>query len=367
MFGGGPDRPRKQAGPVDALITGVLDFELDIGVVNDVDIDPIRQPSTAPIVDPSEREKLLSDTAPFENEPSFWLDRENWLSIQGTEFGQNLFVGSKRLALPEKWKNPDFPFVRGLHDGSILVTDTSFEIGNAENTWILNREGKILAHFASGSAAVEISPLGGGLIAVGYHPLSAVRFGYRVEPQQRTAIAFFDEQGKLLTTFNHEAGRSGVAAENVRCMTRLSPHELLFVPETATLHGQSVENPVIFYNCATSRTMLFSSPFGGAEACSAAHNRNGDLWILLASPEGFEDQLIGFDPVRKVSQYLGAFTGIFRGLASTGTESGASAEMAGFLAQELASEYQWVLPNSDALPLATLSNEDADERPSPSV
>lgn len=330
IIGGGFERPpRTQPG----LEVGILDFELDIGVVNDVDVDPL--------LVSLERQEDPSDPH------SFQLKQEEWLSIQGTEFGQNLFVGRRRVALPEGWKNPDFPFVRGMFDGKVLVTDTTFDLAGGSNTWIIDRDGGVSARFGVGSAAVEIAPLGGGMIAVAYHPMSAVRFGHRVEPQQRTAIAFFDKAGQLLTTFNHEAARSGVSAENVRCMTRLSAHELLFVPETARMKGQDIENPVIFYNCTNARTIMFSAPFGGAEACSAARGPDGNLWVLLASPEGFEDQVIAFDPVRKISQYLGAFTGIFRGLASHGL---GGSNLGGFLAQEMAAEYEWVLPDQDRLP-----------------
>ena len=244
-----------------------------------------------------------------------------------------------------------------------LVSDTTFSSAHDKNTWILSRTGKIQAHFGIGSAAVEIAPLEGGLIAVAYHPLSAKKFGHRVEPQQRTAIAFFDHDGKLLTTFNHEAGRSGIAAENVRCMTRISPLELVFVPEKLINRGQEVENPVVFYHCASGRTVVFSAPFPGTEAISVARGPDGETWVLLASPEGFEDQVIAFDPARKISQYLGAFTGIFRGLASPGFEGWDLTHnlSGGFLAQEVVAEYNWVLTDTAALPPQHLSADEKSE------
>ena len=364
---GGSDRTDRGSGRErsQGLVRGVLDYELDIGVVGDVDPDPIkmgRTPVGSQII-PTEASELRA----------FALMPEHWLSIQGGEFGQTLFIGQERIALPPEWRNPDFPFVRGLSDGSILISDTSFDASHEKNTWILSRTGEVLAHFGIGSAAVEIAPLEGGLIAVAYHPMSAQRFGHRVEPQQRTAIAFFDRQGKLLTTFNHEAGRANISAENVRCMTRISPVELVFIPEKLTNNGQAVENPVVFYHCATGRTVVFSAPFGGSEAVSVARDASGDSWILLASPEGFEDQVIAFDPARKMSQYLGAFSGIFRGLSghvSTGADFGTSDDSktdfgkqasresllsGGFLAQEIVSEYNWVLADSNALPSRELS------------
>lgn len=367
--GGGRERP------VSGLVRGVLDFELDIGVVGDVDPDPLKMGRT-----PVDSEAL--------DARAFSLTPDQWLSIQGSEFGQNLFIGHERVSLPPEWKSPDFPFVRGMPDGTILVSDTTFDVSHEKNTWILSRKGDVLAHFGIGSAAVEIAPLDGGLIAVAYHPMSAQRFGHRVEPQQRTAIGFFDRHGKLLTTFNHEAGRSNIAAENVRCMTRVSPIELVFVPEKLMSRGQEVENPVVFYNCATGRTVVFSAPFGGAEAISIARGGDGESWLLLASPEGFEDQVIAFDPARKMSQYLGAFNGIFRGLAGLvsganfsgsfpetrpdrreiETERGSlrgSLLSGGFLAQEVVSEYNWVLADSNALPTRELSafeNKDEDHK-----
>jgi hypothetical protein len=332
------------------LVRGVLDYELDIGIVGDVDPDPMKINAIQHAPETSELRFFESSDLPPEHAMTraFSLAPENWLSIQGSEFGQNLFIGSTRIELPPEWRNPDFPFVRGMPDGTVLISDTTFDVAHEKNTWILSRTGEVLAHFGVGSAAVEISPLEGGLIAVAYHPISAQRFGHRVEPQQRTAIAFFDRHGKLLTTFNHEAGRSNIAAENVRCMTRISPLELVFIPEKLVSAGQEVENPVVFYHCATGRTAVFSAPFGGAEAVSVTRGRDGESWLLLASPEGFEDQVIAFDPARKMSQYLGAFNGIFRGLLSGGFSGG-------FLAQEVVSEYNWILADSEALPARELS------------
>lgn len=382
MSGNGSDRTaRGEKSP--GLVRGVLDFELDIGVVGDVDPDPLklgRAPVSAEIIDSQ----------------AFMLAPEHWLSIQGNEFGQSLFIGQEQFELPADWKNPDFPFVRGLPDGTILVSDTTFERSHEKNTWILSRKGEVLAHFGIGSAAVEIAPLDGGLIAVAYHPLSAQKFGHRVEPQQRTAIGFFDRSGKLLTSFNHEAGRSNISAENVRCMTRISPLELVFIPERLLSRGQEVENPVVFYHCATGRTVVFSAPFGGAEAVSVARGVDGESWLLLASPEGFEDQVIAFDPARKMSQYLGAFNGIFRGLSgfvstnaasvaphghktvdlkrespsvlsSSGNLNGPAGTTGilsgGFLAQEVVAEYNWILADSEALPARGVSAfDDSDQR-----
>lgn len=368
---GGSDRTGRDR--AQGLVRGVLDYELDIGIVCDVDPDPIKF-SRGPIAS-----EIIATKDPANNGSltrAFALGPESWLSIQGNEFGQNLFIGSERIPLPPEWRNPDFPFVRGLPDGNILVSDTTFDISNEKNTWILSRTGEVISHFGVGSAAVEIAPLEGGLIAVAYHPMSARKFGHRVEPQQRTAIAFFDTQGKLLTSFNHEAGHSGIAAENVRCMTRISPVELVFIPEKLTRDGQEVENPIVFYHCATGRTVYFSAPFGGAEAVSVARGHAGESWLLLASPEGFEDQVIAFDPARKMSQYLGAFNGIFRGLSGfvsanvkiggmkfgdSSAEDGSSEGSrnatlsGGFLAQEIVSEYNWVFTDSAVLPEREMS------------
>jgi hypothetical protein len=55
--------------------------------------------------------------------------------------------------------------------------------------------------------------------------------------------------------------------------------------------------------------------------------------IHLASPEGWEDQIITFDPAEKISQHRGEFLGIFRGL-----EGGA------FLAQLSSADFAVVLP-----------------------
>jgi len=90
--------------------------------------------------------------------------------------------------------------------------------------------------------------------------------------------------------------------------------------------------------------------------------------------------VIAFDPARKVSQYLGVFTGIFRGLTGFSVSQGiglavdslanpvkeaAETELrpsvqlkapwshlsGGFISQEIVSEYNWVLANPEALPV----------------
>lgn len=342
----------------------MLDFELDIGTVGDVDLD------THALQQLLTKGGALNSgefAGPDFEQSAFNLPIAPWLSIQGGQFGQSLFVGDERIALPPEWKNPDFPFVRSMPDGRILVSDTSFESAHGENTWILNRKGEVEARFGIGSAAVEICPLEGGLIAVAYHPLSAKRFGHKVEPQQRTAIAFFDFKGRMLTSFNHEAGRSKTFAENVRCMTRISATEIVFIPEKLMQDGQEITNPIVFYNCANGRTLAISTPYALSEAVSLTRGPDAAPWILLASPEGFEDQVIAFDPARKISQYLGSFVGIFRGLTDfrakfirpSETSMSSSAEWAnkflqytsgGFLAQEVVAEYQWVLADPQILP-----------------
>lgn len=342
----------------------MLDFELDIGTVGDVDLDTHALQQLLANGDTLNSGELAG---PDFEQSAFNLPIAPWLSIQGNQFGQSLFIGDDRIALPQEWKNPDFPFVRSLPDGRILVSDTSFESAHGDNTWILNRKGEIEARFGIGSAAVEVCPLEGGLIAVAYHPLSAKRFGHKVEPQQRTAIAFFDLKGRMLTSFNHEAGRSKTFAENVRCMTRISATEVVFIPEKLVQDGQEITNPIVFYNCANGRTLAISNPYGLSEAVSMTRGPDAAPWILLASPEGFEDQVIAFDPARKISQYLGSFVGIFRGLsdfrakfirpAETSTDSSTAwankflqYSSGGFLAQEVVAEYQWVLADPVVLP-----------------
>jgi hypothetical protein len=250
------------------------------------------------------------------------------LSIQGSDSHQVLIWGSERVALPPKWSSPEFPIVRYLPDGRALVVDTNFT-AREKNAWILNPTGGVDAHFEVGSAAVEVCGLW-GLIAVAYHPISARANGHKIQPLQRTGVAFFDLAGRLVMGFNQEAASVGVAVENVRCMTALSRSQLLFVPEHLSVQGKEVENPIILFDCATRRPKIFSGPFGGAEAIAMA-----DGLIHLASPEGHEDQIITFDLDTKFSQHRGEFLGIFRGL-----ESG------GFLAQLSSSDYAVIVPEA---------------------
>lgn len=251
------------------------------------------------------------------------------ISIQGSSNHQVLMVGSQRLALPEQWSVPEFPFVRYLPDGRILAVDSNIDASRDKNAWILDPRGDIEAHFEIGSGAVEIAGLW-GLIAVAFHPLSAKAHGYQIQPLQRNGIAFFDLNGKLVMGFNQEASAVGVAAENIRCMTALSRSQILFVPEQLTVHGQEIENPVVLFDCATRRPRVYSAPFPRAEAIAMA-----DGFIHLASPEDWEDQIITFDPETKISQHRGEFFGIFRGL-----------ENGSFLAQLSASDYAIIAPES---------------------
>jgi hypothetical protein len=254
------------------------------------------------------------------------------VTIQGSDSHQVLMRGQDRIQLPDEWSSPDFPFVRNLPDGRILVVDTGYKTASEKNAWILSTRGTIESHFEIGSAAVEIAGLW-GLIAVAYHPLSAKAHGHQIQPVQRTAIAFFDSSGRLVMGFNQEAAAVGVNAENVRCMTALSRSQLLFVPERLTIHGKEVENPVVLFDCATRRPRIYSAPHARCEAISMA-----DGWIHLASPEGWEDQIITFDAEAKISQHRGEFLGIFRGL-----EGGA------FLAQLSSSDYAVVVPEAPQL------------------
>lgn len=351
-----------------------IDFDLDIGVVNDIDFDngfylgedaralssPLtsQRPSEIGEIRISEPKPVGFEarlTPPSPNhafDQTFELDASCFLSLQGTSHGQALFLGrNKKIELPREWSNPDFPFVRSLPDGDILVSDTSFELALGKNTWILNRAGDVKSHFAIGSAAVEIvcveAEPGSILIAVAYHPLSAKRFGHRIEPQQRTAIAFYDRTGRMVSTFNHEASRAGISADNVRTMTRISPSEILFVPESAQVDGEKILSPAIIYNARNQETTVFPMPYKSPESVSLALTADGTQCFLLASPEGYEDQVIAFDPVHKMSHYLGAFVGIFRGLALG--DRGSQPFWGGFLAQEFSSGYDWVLPEPGVL------------------
>ena len=244
------------------------------------------------------------------------------VSIQGSRNHQILIRDREQLSLASTWSCPDYPFVRSMPDGRLLVVDSGFEAGRGRNAWILKQNGSIESHFEIGAAAVEIACLW-GLIAVAYHPLSAKAQGHPIQPLQRTGVAFFDFTGRMVMGFNHEAAQVGVAIENVRCMTALSRSQLLMVPERLTIHGKDVENPVVLFDCATRRPTIYTAPYPRAEAVTMA-----DGFIHLASPEGYEDQIITFDPETKISQHRGEFLGLFRGL-----ESGA------FLAQLSASDY----------------------------
>lgn len=276
-------------------------FDLDIGVVLDIDPDPLAPRST-----------WMNSLSNWDSMP---LGGREWVSIQGNQRGQFLVIENQHFELPPDWKNPDFPHLRALPDGRLLLVDTHPQSAQGPNAWIINRRGQVEERFDLGAAPVEIAAMHGGMLIVAYHPSSAARWGFKTEVYQRGGLAFFDLKGQLLNTFNHLAAHQGVQVDHIRCMTRLSPTEVMFVPETATWRGEAVENPVILYSCNTGLIQVLQAPWPAAEACTALLNRDGDLWVLLASPEGFADQLVGFDPERKISQYLGAFAGVFRGLA----------------------------------------------------
>jgi len=251
------------------------------------------------------------------------------ISIQGHESHQVLMWGNQRISLPESWSAPEFPIVRYLPNGRALLVDTSFRAARRENAWIVNSIGKVEAHFELGSAAVEISALW-GLIAVAFHPISAKANGHQIQPLQRTGIAFFDHSGRIIMGLNQEIAQVGVQVENIRCMTPVSRSQVLFVPERLTVHGKEIENPVCLFDCATRRPKVFSAPFARSEAVAMAQGL-----LHLASPEGWEDQIITFDPGTEISQHRGEFLGIFRGL-----------EGGGFLSQLSSSDYAMIQPGS---------------------
>lgn len=251
------------------------------------------------------------------------------LSVQGSESHHIVMWGEKRLALPDSWSAPEFPFIRHLPDGRALLIDSGYLAARRKNAWIMNSKGGIEAHFEIGSAAVEVAGLW-GLIAVAYHPISAKAHGHQIQPLQRNGIAFFDLNGQMIMGYNQEAARYGVAIENVRCMTALSRSQLLFVPERLTIHGNEVENPIVHFDCANRRSKIYSGPHPRAEAVTM-----GNGFIQLASPEGWEDQIFTFDLETKISQHRGEFLGIFRGL-----EGGA------FLAQLSSADYAVVMPGA---------------------
>jgi hypothetical protein len=250
------------------------------------------------------------------------------LSIQGTANQQFLIWDGRRVSLPDAWTNPDFPFVRALPDGRVLVVDTGFEAGLRSNAWILRPDGGIDANFEIGSAAVEICCLW-GLIAVAYHPISARAHGYTVQPLQKAGVAFYDLTGRLIMGLNQELARVDVSCDNVRCMTALSRSQILFAPERLSVKGEEVLNPIVLFDVATRRPTIHSGPHPRPEALTM----DTDGLVHLASLEGWEDQIITFDPESKISQHRGEFLGIFRGL-----EGGA------FLSQLSSSDYVVIVP-----------------------
>lgn len=249
------------------------------------------------------------------------------LTIQGSASRQFIFAGTEKIEMPSDWSCPDFPIIRWLSNGRFLIVDTSFDASRRKNAWILLPNGEIETHFEIGSAAVEITALW-GMFAVAYHPLSAKTLGHQIQPMQRAAIAFYDLNGRILMGFNQEVARHGLSVSNVRCMTGASRSQLVFVPETAVLQGSEVENPVIRFDCATGRPTIYSAPLPRAEAISIEKDV-----IHLASPEGWEDQIITFDAETKISQHRGEFLGVFRGL-----EGGA------FLSQLTTADYAVIMP-----------------------
>jgi hypothetical protein len=264
------------------------------------------------------------------------------LSIQGSANRQVLIWDERRIALPETWSNPEFPIVRAMPDGRVLIVDTGFEAGLRANAWILRPDGAIDAHFEIGSAAVEIACLW-GLIAVAYHPISARALGHTIQPLQKAGIAFYDLTGRLVMGLNQELAKVDVSCDNVRCMTALSRSQLLFAPEGLSVQGEEVLNPLVLFDVMTRRPKIYSAPHARPEALTM--DSNG--LIHLASLEGWEDQIITFDPESKISQHRGEFLGIFRGL-----EGGA------FLSQLSSSDYVVIVPEATEAAEAVSRNED---------
>ena len=321
------------------------------------------------------------------------------VTLQGGAHQQFLIVGNERFFLPPEWGHPENPFLRVMSDGRILIVDTSPQAATAGNAWILSisrpglnpepaqsfftsksfrfrswtksgarfepenghgrghkadqnssqktdqnskgsqansirppRHPQVELRFTVEPSAVEITCLW-GMIAVAYHPLSAKAHGYQIHPLQRSGIAFYDHSGRPVMGLSQILSPLGLSFENVRCMAGISNSQLLFVPEKAVLDEREVQNPIVLFDCASRQPKIYSAPFGKAEACTLR-----DGLIHLSSPEGWEDQIITFDPETKISQHRGEFLGVFRSL-----EGGA------FLAQLTESDYAVVLPGQPPL------------------
>ena len=332
-----------------------------------------------PAAPPREEGEMRVFEFPFRIEIGSVLDLDfmpdgTCVTIQGGAHQQFLMIGNERFLLPPGWGSPEHPFLRVMSDGRLLVVDTSAHTSVEGNAWILSisRPGlgrDSLKSFISGDAfglrtwsksrsAIEEAPLQQtiessvpprmpgidlrftvepsaveivclwGMIAVAYHPLSAKAHGYSVHPLQRSGIAFYDHSGHPVMGLSQTLSPLGLSVENIRCLSGISRSQLLFVPEKAVLDGREVANPVVQFDCATRKPKIYSAPFGKSEVCTFH-----DGLIHLSSPEGWEDQIITFDPETKISQHRGEFLGIFRSL-----EGGA------FLAQLTESDYAVVLP-----------------------
>jgi hypothetical protein len=188
------------------------------------------------------------------------------------------------------------------------------------------------ASFDIGSAVVDVLPLW-KMIAVAHHPSSARQNGHLVEPAQRSGIAFYDLQGRLLMGLNHELQAHGLSIDNVRCATRISKTEMILIPERLSVAGQEAKNPALVFDTATRRLETFSLPVAGSEAVCWSGR-----WLHLASPFGYEDQIVTVDLVTRTSRPRGEFAGIFRGL-----DGGA------FIAQFSPSHYVVVEPGEPEL------------------
>lgn len=284
----------------------LLSFSLDIGEVLDVDF----------------RLTEGSRAAAFGDEH---------LSIQGFGKRQILMGPLGPAELPKAWPASEFPHLRSIGSGRLLLIDTSSAHVKDDNAFLLTESGRLEARFHVGAGVIDVVPTAGA-VAVAYHPDAAHEYGLETGPMAATSIAVFDINGRVLATLNHDLERMGWSASNVQCMTARESGELVFIPEFLKTPKAEFDSPIVFYNWRTGHAHVEESSVLRPLAISSR-----DSSLMIYSPETSEDELLICDLHGRKVKSLGFHPQIFRGLLN-----------GKFLSQVSGTQYRILDPFSDA-------------------
>lgn len=231
------------------------------------------------------------------------------ISVQGFGTRQVLVRPEGPAELPPEWTAADFPHLRSIGSGRLLLIDTNSEHVKGENAFLLTETGRLEHRFHVGAGVIDVVRAAEAL-AVAYHPDAAHEYGIETGPMAATGIAIFDRNGRMLATLNHDLEREGWTATNIQCMCARESGELVFIPEFLKGPKNELDSPIVFYDWRTGAVRVEDSRHSRPLAISSR-----DTSLLVYSSENSEDELTLCDLKGRQVKSLGFHGQIFRGLA----------------------------------------------------